>query len=596
MVVEQIRNVLAEIQIGDKRKPGSLMHLACLIGAKEYKEINDITKEQIISIKEQILALLCAYYSTPGRFEELWDSLSDAERKIISLHIWSNGHDPAAYADDVAVEFGIARNHEVSYYAYGSDGLTCFMEKYAGAKSNIWLLLPGTGYNRYSARRLFQSELCNAAGEMKREYTQVQSDLAFASRECRSNDYANIVRFCNANRLILTKSGIPGKPSALKLMNFCGYEEYTAEIRSKPEDIKAADGLLVTYPLMVLCTVGGLLVASEGECIPGVKSGSLITLPHEQLVQKLFNAYISSKSFDEISMLKGLKSKRGHHPFEARQGIAGELKHCPVGKPLYTKEFEKYLHISNDTFARKESNRVVYSGSGKYDYSIGWESYEHVLINIILSFFGALGIIDIAWGDEKSASNFSTGKRAPVAFKINPLGAYVLGLSDSYTVPVTSEVKVKGGFTVLPDYSIIIADSAKRVRHELFFERVFTKVSSTNEASIYKLDFETIVRAIDNGTSIAALQKYLSGSDKPVPENVTRALADWKKQAGRIRVRQVTILECDNAALLEEVIHYKGMGEFVKGKVGAAVVVDGSETGKIKKLIEKNKRFCDNAI
>ena len=58
----------------------------------------------------------------------------------------------------------------------------------------------------------------------------------------------------------------------------------------------------------------------------------------------------------------------------------------------------------------------------------------------------------------------------------------------------------------------------------------------------------------------------------------------------------MTILECDSAALLEEVIHYKGMGDFCKDKVAAAIVVDDIATSKIIKVIEKNKRFCNNAI
>jgi hypothetical protein len=92
------------------------------------------------------------------------------------------------------------------------------------------------------------------------------------------------------------------------------------------------------------------------------------------------------------------------------------------------------------------------------------------------------------------------------------------------------------------------------------------------------------------------LHNYLIASDKPLPENIARALSDWGKQAGRIRLRQVTILECENAALLEEVIRYKGMGGLVKEKVLAAVVVDGNATKEIKKAIEKNKRFCSDVI
>jgi hypothetical protein len=203
--------------------------------------------------------------------------------------------------------------------------------------------------------------------------------------------------------------------------------------------------------------------------------------------------------------------------------------------------------------------------------------------------------MDIAWG-ENPGNYEDKGRRIPIAFRINPLGAYALGLSDLYVAPVAPKMQTKGGFTVLPDYTVVVPESLDRLKHEIYFEKLFTKVSATDEATIYKLDFETVVRAIDSGVSVADLREYLFASDRLMPENVVRALDDWEKQAGRIRLRQVTILECDDAVLLEEVIRYKGMGEFVKEKILAAVAVDGNATNSIKKMIEKNRRFCRDVI
>jgi hypothetical protein len=152
-----------------------------------------------------------------------------------------------------------------------------------------------------------------------------------------------------------------------------------------------------------------------------------------------------------------------------------------------------------------------------------------------LSFSYALGIIDVAWGEDRDVYA-DWGRRVPVAFRINQLGAYLLGLSGSYSAPDEPEAKIEGGFTMLPDYTIIVPDSSNRLTHELYFEKLFTKVSTTDEASIFKLDFETAVRAIGNGTSVADLRKYLSASDKPMPKNVASALDDWEKQAGRINL------------------------------------------------------------
>lgn len=573
-----------ELPLGDRGRSGSLRHLAFIIGENVYNAAKSAAKEQVVSI-------LSEYYRAPNRFEQLWNSLSAAERKIISLHIWGAGSEPVDCADEVAEEFGVAEKSERTYYySYARNGLDRFKERYAGKDSALWLLFPIN-----QGEQIFQNKLRDAVGEMRRVYSRVSNKLTFSTRENRAADFTNIVRFCNSNKLTVTKSGILSKSSALKLRDFCGYKEYAADIGVRPEDIRTTDGLLVTLPLTVLCVVGGLLVSAEGVCVPGGRSLSLISLPPEQLVKKLFEAYLKSKSFDEISIMRGIKSKRGHNPAEARQNLAEELKYCPVGQAVRTKEFERHLRIAKKTFARKDEKYIIGTGSDYYDYGIEWKQYEHPLISIILSFFGALGIMDIVWGEDVGVYA-DRGRRAPTAFRINRLGAYVLGLSGSYSAPDETKAKIKAGFTVLPDYTIIVPNSSNRLKHELYFEKLFTKVSATDEASIYKLDFETAVRAIDRGVSVADLREYLSASDKPVSENVVSALDDWEKQVGRIRLRQVTILECDNEPLLEEVIRYKGMSKLVREKISAAVVIEDGATKQIKKAIEKNKRFCKDVI
>ncbi|MDR1205329.1 MAG: helicase-associated domain-containing protein [Peptococcaceae bacterium] len=576
-------DLLDDLNLGDKGRPGTLKHLAFVIGENVYNAAKGAAKDRVVS-------MLDGYYRAPGRFEKLWNGLNAAERRIAALHVWGEGSEPTDCADDVAREFGLTEKPKERYYFYARNGLDRFKEKYAGNRSALWLLFPES-YGNW----LFDEELRGAVGEMKRVYSKVPDTLVFSTRENRMGDFANILRFCNSNRLTVTKNGMLSKPSAMKLRDFCGYEEFAADIEAQPKDMRTTESLLVTYPLAVLCVLSGLLAVAEGECVPGGKALSLIDLSPERFVKKLFEAYLKSKSYDEITTMRGILPKRGHDPSDARQSIADELKYCPPGQAVYTKELERHLRIAEKNFARKEARYVTEHGISYSNFGVEWEYYEHPLIYTILSFFGALGIIDIAWG-ENPGVYADRGRRLPIAFRINPLGAYVLGLSGSYTAPAKPKAIVKGGFTVLPDYTVVVPESSNRFRHELYFDKLFTRVSATDEASIYRLDFETAVRAVDSGAGVADLRGYLSASDKPVPDNVVRALDDWEKQAGRIRLRQVTILECDDAALLEEVTRYRGMGEFVKEKIAAAVVVDGDSMKKIKKAIEKNKRFCRNVI
>ncbi|MDR1194454.1 MAG: helicase-associated domain-containing protein [Peptococcaceae bacterium] len=594
MTAEQITEFLGQLVVGEKKAPGSLRHLAYLAGGSVYEST-------MTAPRARLLAVLTEYYLAPRRFGEIWGALSNAERAIAALHIWGDGSEPTDCADGVAAKFGLSEKGKSNIYIYPRNGLDRFKIMYADNNSKLWLLFPLSYGNR-----LFAGELRRLVGEMRRDYEPVSDKLLFFSRESRTNDFASIIRFCNANKVTVTKSGILSKSAALRLRACCGYEEYA--LSGRPEDARATDSLLVTFPLSVLCTIGGLLTVTEGLCEPGSKSRSLINLPYEQLVRQLFEVYLKSKTFDEISIIPGIKAKRGHHPFEARQNLVRELRYCPPGQAVYTKDFERYLRIANKTFARRGERYVVEAGSNYYNYPVEWEEYERPLISVILSFFCALGIIDVAWGNNNPGFRGEREPRTPVAFRVNQLGAYALGLSAAYAGPPSppgpdgtgdpagAKGKAPGGFTVLSDYNVVIPTGPDRERQEMYFEPLLTKLSSTDEAAIYRLDVETIIRVLDLGGSVADLRRYLLASDKPLPENVLRALDDWEKQAGRVKLRQVTILECDDPALLEEVTRYKGMGSLIKEKIGAAAVVDDDSARKIKKIIEKNKRFCQNII
>ncbi len=186
MTAMDAERYLNELPLGDKGKPGSLRHLAYVAGGNVYDAVKS-------AVKDKVVASLSEYYCTPGRFDEIWDSLTKAERKIVSFHIWSDECEPSDYADDIASEFGLKEIEDRNSYWYAHNGLNLFKRKLAKRNSKLWLLFPKNADNLF-----FYRELLSAVGEMKREYSVVPSDVPLATREHRASDFANIVRFCNA--------------------------------------------------------------------------------------------------------------------------------------------------------------------------------------------------------------------------------------------------------------------------------------------------------------------------------------------------------------------------------------------------------------
>jgi len=127
------------------------------------------------------------------------------------------------------------------------------------------------------------------------------------------------------------------------------------------------------------------------------------------------------------------------------------------------------------------------------------------------------------------------------------------------------------------------------VEHETYLSKFLTKVSVDENVAVYKIDFASIVRAFDQKITPAQIKTYLNeSSGKPLPENVIRSFDDWQVKAGRVRIRNVTVLETDDPLLLQELIHIKGMDRLSSDVLEHAVVIAYTTKKKVKALAEKN--------
>jgi hypothetical protein len=225
-------------------------------------------------------------------------------------------------------------------------------------------------------------------------------------------------------------------------------------------------------------------------------------------------------------------------------------------------------------------------------YEPDWSECESQLIRLILSFLSAMGLVDIAYTEnvvriKYANDDFCVGI---AGFRITKLGAWIFGLTDKYQSNRTvSTLNDQGQLLVLPDYSIIISGLKCRIEHETYFSRFLTKISIDGNAAVYKLDFQSVIRAHDNNITPQKIKKDLQkASGKPLPDNVDRSLDDWQLKIGRVKIHTLTILETDDALLLEEIRHIRGLGGIIISDLNHAVVIDGEQQKKAKTVIERN--------
>ena len=164
------------------------------------------------------------------------------------------------------------------------------------------------------------------------------------------------------------------------------------------------------------------------------------------------------------------------------------------------------------------------------DEAEGWEKVEREYIaNIVVQPLHWLGLVDIGLAGGK-----------PVAFCLNPLGAYLFGLASQ--PPAEAAASQSGRLVVQPNFQIFALEPIAEqtlVSLDRFADRV-----KADKAFEYKLSRESLYRAHQNGMSADDAIAFLEqASAAPLPQNVLRTLQEWAQSYERIIVRR-------NAALL----------------------------------------------
>jgi len=436
------------------------------------------------------------------------------------------------------------------------------------------------------------------------EYIPAKTDYIIC-RENQVSDFATIVKLSTSERLKVKLTILDLTPAKLaKLSEIMKFEEVCVKDGQfcPPKEAKHSNDFKVAQPLFLLATNSGLLdVDKDGFVCPGKAVTNLLSGQPHELAKHLFDDYIEKNTIAEIRYMSYIAFYDGYWRInwsECRKTIVDLLKKCPIEKFLKFEDFNNHARLFCGSFFRRLFyGDVIVKGYKFNSYYFGfykpdWDECEAQIIRLIMSFLSAMGLVDIAYTENVARIKYANDDFCVgiAGFRITKLGAWVFGLTDKYQPTKTmSTLNDQGQLIVLPDYSVIISGLKCRIEHETYFSKFLTKVSVDGNAAIYKLDFPSIIRAHDNNIIPQKIKKDLQkASGKPIPDNVTRSLDDWQLKIGRVKIRVLTVLETDDALLLEEIKHIKGFGSVIKNSLPHVIEIDGAQQKKTKTLIEKN--------
>ena len=352
----------------------------------------------------------------------------------------------------------------------------------------------------------------------------------------------------------------------------------------------------------VLVQAGGLAEKS-GDALKLTAAGkkALVT-PTPAVVRKLWTAWLKTRAFDEFARVDAIKGQ-GKARMSAAAGrravLVDGLTACPVGRWFAVEDFFRLLRATDRSFvvAHEVHNLYIaehYYGNLGYSDEHAWEQLQgRFVLAFLFEIAATLGLVDVAYvppqgvrhdfHDRWGSDDFSCLSRYDglLYVRINPLGAYLLGMADEYRPATPTRIEV---LRVLANRDVVAARDLPAIDR-----LVLEKFAEPTSESVWKLSDTRILGVLEQGGSVDELEQFLHlRTTGELPGTVATFLADLRAKAGRLTdAGPARLIACADEHIAAELAADRGL----KGKCLRAgdrfVVVREADLDAVRKGVRK---------
>ncbi|MBI3891487.1 MAG: hypothetical protein HY303_08160 [Candidatus Wallbacteria bacterium] len=228
------------------------------------------------------------------------------------------------------------------------------------------------------------------------------------------------------------------------------------------------------WPLLV--QAAGLARASGTRLALTPSGRKALSRPAPEVLREVWDAWLRNSSFDEFSRVDAIKGQSDRKRLTAVAGrravIDGVLRGCPPARWIEVDELSRHMQASGAVFeVARDLGRLYISdahyGSLSYAGFGGWSILQgRYLLALLFEYAATLGLVDVAYTGPADARDdfrenwgvdeleFLSRYDGLSCFRINALGAFVLGLSAGYEAAAPSDSS-SGLLRVLPNLDVV---------------------------------------------------------------------------------------------------------------------------------------------
>lgn len=333
------------------------------------------------------------------------------------------------------------------------------------------------------------------------------------------------------------------------------------------------------WPLIL--QAGGLAALDGSKLVLTAKGRAAQNRPTHETLAELWQRWLAHGLIDEFSRIEAIKGQRGTNVLSAVKGRRAE-----VGAALHLCEPDDWLPV-DELFARMRRNGLdpavhrseralwrLYLQDPEYG-SLGYDGYHpwsllqgRYTLVVLFEYAATLGLIDVAYVDPVGArddfrelwgadwTEAISRYDGLTAVRLNPLGAFALGMKGSYEPSEGGEVDLapatEGTLVVLGNGDIVATAKISSAD-----ELALTAVAHRSSDHVWTVTVASLLTALDSGRTLAEIIEFVQQrSAHPLPTTFSAMIDEVSRRStSLVDGGQRWLISSSDTALIALIAH-----------------------------------------
>jgi hypothetical protein len=241
-----------------------------------------------------------------------------------------------------------------------------------------------------------------------------------------------------------------------------------------------------------------------------------------------------------------------------RKRLVAQLLDLPAGQWIQIDAFLRKIHLeepfliwSQDELMRRFGLRALQGFRSQ------WFSIEgRIIADMIKTMLYWLGAVDLGRDKQKRV----------ISFRVTDDGRALLDPEH-----VAGSRRPAKTLMVQPNFEVLVLHPESQVIWNLVRS---ADLARHDRVSVYVINKESIGRAVDAGMTPEQIKEFLnSNTGKGLPQNVAHSIDDWSRLVKRANIHRVTLIEVDDARVLDEMMASRKTRRYVAQRLTPTVAI-----------------------